>query len=139
SSDPSATTLRTWRWVTNQSNQPGNRVKMSSRIARRSLDGSGGRPLHCQQCRNLCNDDVRCTLDPLPRESQHLLPADLQIGVSLEVALSLRPRAMVGVGVDLDHEPRLRPVEVDLVAVQHRVDERLGKAVSQTEAQEGGL
>ena len=64
---------------------------------------------------------------------------DLQIGVSFEVALSLRPRAMVGVSVDLDHEPRLRPVEVDLVAVQHRVDERLGKAVGQTEAQEGGL
>ena len=66
-------------------------------------------------------------------------PWELQRRVADAVGLERRTMGVEGVAVDLDDHARLRPVEVDLVAVDLVVDPRRRELVGADEREEGRL
>ena len=73
------------------------------------------------------------------REAQGRDVVRVQLRVALLVALEGAAVAVVAPAVELDREPVLRPVGVDLEAVKLRVGERARQAVAGAEVDEGGL
>jgi hypothetical protein len=72
-------------------------------------------------------------------EAECLDPVSVELGVALLVALERGSRAVVAPAVELDGQAVLRPVGVDLVAVELRVHARAWEPVTVAQIEQGGL
>ena len=81
----------------------------------------------------------RSGLEPPRGHPQHPLTGDGQLRVAQPVLLERAPGVVGRAAVQLHHQPRVAPEEVDLVAVEERVHLGPGQAVRGTELEEALL
>src|SRR5205823_224106 len=74
--------------------------------------------------------------DPPVRDPDHLESGELEIEVLLPIALERRSGRVEAEAVELHDDQRPRPPGVDLVALDHDVENRLGQAVGAAEVEE---